>query len=224
MVAEGGGWTLIINQGPSFDPQADSVQALIVQVDAGARVDSGKADSGQPDGGAADGGQPETCYDQDCVSPVYPLVRVRSDVMLDMSDGPIRGEYYLARAVINGIDVRGRGKTLRELFTTGPYFLDNEDNSNVTVRVHSGSSCADALPFRNGEFALQRLSGRRRVWKDRAGLRRFGLICAGAGGVQFAIGAAYTHTAPWGQCAGWPQAPNYSDYNYLPDNYRIWLR
>jgi hypothetical protein len=42
--------------------------------------------------------------------------------------------------------------------------------------------------------------------------------------VTFAIGAASSQTEPWGQCAGWPQLPNYADYNFFPDNLRIWLR
>ena len=42
--------------------------------------------------------------------------------------------------------------------------------------------------------------------------------------MRCAIGAASSQFKSWGQCAGWPQTPNYAGCNFLPDNFRIWLR
>jgi hypothetical protein len=227
MEAEGGGWTLILNQGPSFDPRGE-VQALIIQTDAGrpdaGRTDAGRTDAGPTDAGRSDAGPADTCFDHECVSGAYSTVPVRSDVMLDMSDEPISGELYSARAIFTAIGVAGRAKTLRELFTTGPYFLDTEDNSNVTVRVRSGTTCASSLAWEMGNILCNPC---RAEGDCGATVLVFGdsdSICSTAEPVHFAIGAAYSHTEPWGQCAGWPQDPNYGDYNFLPDNYRIWLR
>jgi len=144
--------------------------------------------------------------------------------MLDMSDDPISGNAYSARVIFNGIDLAGRGKTLRELFTTGPYFLDADDNSNVTVRVRSGTTCASSLPFEMGNLLCGTCRGDGGCGRTVLVFGDSDSICAGAEPIHFAIGAAYSHTEPWGQCAGWPQEPNYGDYNFLPDNYRIWLR
>jgi hypothetical protein len=216
MSAEGGGWTLILNQGMSFDPRAP-LEAVV-------QVDSGRPPGdGAPEAGRDDAGPKRTCYDEECVSRAYTTVRVRSDVMLDVSDGPIGGSAYSARVVVDGIGAAGRGKTLQELFTTGPHFLDVDDNSNVTVRVHSGAACADALPYELGNVLCNPC---RRGTDCGSSVLVFGdsdSICA-AEAVTFAIGAALSQAEAWGQCAGWPQAPNYGDYNFMPDNFRIWLR
>jgi hypothetical protein len=41
---------------------------------------------------------------------------------------------------------------------------------------------------------------------------------------RFAIGAAYSYSEPWQNCAGWPQDPGYGGGDYYPNNVRIWVR
>jgi len=164
------------------------------------------------------------CYDSVCTSAAYKLVRMRADVMLDVSDTPISGSSFSARIILANIDGRARGKTLHQLFTTGPYYLDDDLNSNVTVRVPDGRACANALPWETANLLCD-------VCHSDGGCGQAVLVfgdahpgCAMQAALTFAIGAAYSSTRPWHQCAGWPEAANYSNYNYLPDNYRIWLR
>lgn len=100
MAAEGGGWTLVLNDGPSFDPATQGV-----------------ADA--------------QCYRSNCTSLAYSTVLVGSDVMLDLRDGALVATNQVARVVISGVEARTRGKTVRALFTTGPYYLEKQDNSNL---------------------------------------------------------------------------------------------
>ena len=192
MTAEGGGWTLILNQNTKFDVAAPS--------------------------------SADVCYDTLCTSAAYRTVRLGADVMLDVSDAPIAGDTFSARAVFTAIDGTARGKTLHQLFTTGPYYLDDDQNSNVSVRVPSGRSCASALPWELAGLLCD-------ACHADGGCGQAVLVfgdahpgCLEQGALTFAIGAAYSSTQAWDQCAGWPQAPNYTGYNYLPDNYRIWFR
>ncbi len=192
MTAEGGGWTLILNQNTKFDAAAPA--------------------------------STDVCYESLCTSAAYRTVRLVADVLLDVSDAPIVGNTFSGRAVITAIDGTARGKTLHQLFTTGPYYLDNDLNTNVQVRVPSGRSCASALPW---ELAGLLCDSCHADGGCGQAVLVFGDAhpgCTEQTALTFAIGAAYSSIRPWHQCAGWPQAANYANYNYLPDNYRIWLR
>jgi hypothetical protein len=192
MTAEGGGWTLVLNQGPSFDPQT-----------------TGLADA--------------LCFGASCTSLAYSEVLLEEDVMLDMSELVITEDDYDARVIVIGVQPGTRARTLRTLFNEGPYFVEAEDNSNVTVRVSGNRSCQDALA--RDMSALVCATCEPDTPCD-ARVLVFGDVdssCEQTLGVPFAIGGAESHTVPWTNCSGWPQLPN-SDLNYYPDFVRIWVR
>jgi hypothetical protein len=193
MTQEGGGWTLVVNEGPSFDPTT-----------------SGVADA--------------LCYASGCTSIGYSLVLLKADVMLDVSNAPIAGTTYSARLIVTGVHAMSRGKTLRTLFTTGPNFVETEDNSNLAVRMRDGAECS-TLPADLVKLACDRCTAAACkvpiiVFGD--GDAESG--CHAAGVPRFAIGAASDYATPWSNCAGWPQDPNHGDFDFYPDYVRVWIR
>lgn len=193
MMLEGGGWTLVVNEGIAFDPTT-----------------SGVADA--------------LCYASSCTSIGYSLVLLNSDVMLDVSNDPIATTTYSARLIVTGVHAMSRGKTLRTLFTTGPNYVEAEDNSNVAVRMRDGSDCS-TLPTDMATIACEKC--------DTAGCKVpvmvFGDGDAAAGCrttavPRFALGAATDQATGWANCAGWPQDPNYADFDFYPDYVRVWVR
>jgi len=192
MVAEGGGWTLVLNAGASFDQTTNGV--------AGAQ-----------------------CYRQNCTSLAYSTVRVSADVMIDVRNGALVADNYSARVVITGVAMASRGKTVRTLISTGPNYLEKEDNSNLVVRLSGSDSCDDTLPSDMAASVCNSCPT--------------GMACAGPvlvfgdddpgcvdSSFKFAIGAADSYTEPWTNCAGWPQSPSVGDIRYYPENFRIWIR
>lgn len=99
-----------------------------------------------------------------------------------------------------------------------------DDNSNLTVRVPSGATCAAVVPYELGNVVCNPCWRGTECGQPVLVFGDSDSICSPEGAVKFAIGAAISHTEFWGQCAGWPQLPNYGDYNFFPDNFRIWLR
>jgi hypothetical protein len=193
MMQEGGGWTLVVNEGTDFEPTT-----------------SGTADA--------------VCYSSSCTSIGYSLVPITSDVMLDVSDSAIAGSTYSARVIVTGVHAMSRGKTLRTLFTTGPNYLEAENNSNLAVRMRDGADC-NTLPKDFASAACQSCA----TAGCKVPVLVFGDGDADAGcGVaaisRFAIGAADGYATPWNNCAGWPQHPAYSDTSFYPPYVRVWVR
>jgi hypothetical protein len=193
MVQEGGGWTLVVNQGTDFDPKT-----------------SGAADA--------------VCYLSSCTSIGYSLVPINSDVMMDVSDSAIAGATYGARLIVTGVHAMSRGKTLRTLFTTGPNYLEAENNSNLAVRMRDGADC-NTLPQDFASAVCQSC--------DTASCKKPVLVfgdgdaadeCSAAAGAHFAIGAANDYATPWHNCAGWPQHTAYSQTSFYPSYVRVWVR
>jgi hypothetical protein len=179
METDGGGWTLALNQGTSFD-----------------KTVAGTA-------GAA-------CYDANCVSLAYSTVPVVADVMLDAADTDITGETFMARSVITGIAASSRAKTLAYLFQNGPFYLDAEDNHNMTT-----TGCTSAIP---SDYASAVCDSR---------VLTFGDVdngCGAPGTSRYALGLWTSYTVDYANCAGWPQTVDYGDTHYWPRNFRIWVR
>jgi hypothetical protein len=192
MAAEGGGWTLVLNEGPSFDP---ATQGANVQ-----------------------------CYRQSCTSLAYSTVLLGSDVMLDVRDGAIVAANYVARVVITGVEARSRSKTVRALFRGGPFYLEKEDNSNVSVTLSGNGTCSETFTGDFGRLACDSCAGNASC---SAPVFTFGdadVGCVEDPMFAFAIGGSENYTTGWGNCAGWPQEPNPSDVNHYPDNFRVWVR
>jgi hypothetical protein len=192
MVQEGGGWTLVVNEGTDFDPST-----------------SGTGD--------------EVCYSSSCTNLGYSLVPVKSDVMLDVSDSAISGSTYSARLVVTGVHAMSRGKTMRTLFTTGPNYVEAENNSNLAVRMRNGVDC-ESLPQDFASAACRSC--------DTAGCKQPVLVFGDDDGdpacnatvPRFALGAAKDYAMPWNNCAGWPQHPAYSGTSFYPLFVRVWVR
>jgi hypothetical protein len=191
MVAEGGGWTLVLNAGVAFD-----------------QTTSGVADA--------------QCYQQDCTSLAYSTVPLGADVMLDVGNSALVADNYLARIVITGVAPASRGKTVRTLINTGPSYLENEDNSNLVVRLSDDASCAETLP---ADLAALACTSCAAGVDCEAPVLVFGDSDPGCAEspFEFAIGGAISYSVPWGNCAGWPQQPT-TDIQYYPNNFRIWIR
>jgi hypothetical protein len=193
MAQEGGGWTLVVNEGPGFDPATEGVAGAL-------------------------------CYASSGTSIGYSLVPLESDVMLDVSNSPIAVTTYTARLVVTGVHTMSRGKTLRTLFTTGPNYVEAENNSNLAVRMRDGADCS-TLPADLVRVAC--------LSCDSAGCKEpvmvFGDADADAGCHEgsvphFAIGGAEDYVMPWNNCAGWPQAPGDADFSFYPTYVRVWVR
>lgn len=188
MSAEGGGFTLVLNQGTTFDPTTPGAAAL--------------------------------AYNAAGTNLAYSHVPLVGDVMLDMSDTPIVGATYTARVVITAVHTLTRGHTVRELFATGPHYLEQENNSNLLARISGGRTCNDALPGDIGQLVCNSCTGSGCT----AAVLVFGDIDPGCDQTAtFAIGGATSYTTAWGNCAGWPQNPNISA-NHYPDHFRVWVR
>jgi len=191
MTQEGGGWTLVLNQGPDFDTEtAGVVDAL------------GYASSG--------------------TSVAYSLVPLNADVMLDVSNSPIAGTTYAARVIVTGVHEKSRGKTLRTLFTTGPNYVEAEDNSNLAVRMRDGAECgtlpADLVKMVCDECVTPGCKVPVLVFGDQDP----NSSCNPGDAPRFAIGGANDYETPWENCAGWPQ--NAQDSYFYPPYVRIWVR
>jgi hypothetical protein len=164
------------------------------------------------------------CYASSCANIAYSRVPLELDVMLDVSNSPIVSTTYTARLIVTGVHERSRGKTLRTLFTTGPNFVEAENNGNLAVRLRDGGKCED-LPI---EFAKAVCPA-----CDAAGCAGPVLVfgdgdsdpdCDPSAEPRLAIGAALSYTTSWNNCAGWPQNPKFSDVDYYPDYVRVWVR
>lgn len=192
MVAEGGGWTLVLNAGAGFDQTTNGV--------AGAQ-----------------------CYRQNCTSLAYSTVSVSADVLIDVRNGALVADNYLARVVITGVPMATRGKSVRTLISTGPNYLEKEDNSNLVVRLSGPDTCHDTLP---SEMAASVCNSCTTGAACVAPVLVFGDDDPGCVDTpfKFAIGAADSYTDPWSNCAGWPQNPSVGDERYYPQNFRIWIR
>jgi len=165
----------------------------------------------------------DPCVGGQCTSLAYSRTPLESDLLMDFDAGPIEGDQFSARALIRGVHPAALGKTIRELFTTGPFVIEREDNSNVSVSVPSHASCTDSLPPDLAEVLCQSCSTGQPCT---APVMVFGDNDAGCPmqSYRFAIGAAQSYSEPWQNCAGWPQAPGYGGGDYYPKNVRIWVR
>lgn len=193
MANEGGGWTLAVNEGTSFDPTTTGVTTA--------------------------------CYSSSCTNVAYARLPLDSDVMIDISNEPIVTSTYTARIIVSGVHAMSRGKTLRTLFTTGPHYLDTEDNSNVAVRMIGGAACS-TLPTDFADLVCEDCT----TPDCTAPVLVFGDFdsaascrAVGAAVPKFAIGGAYAYDKPWTNCAGWPQDPNRAA-DFYPDYVRVWIR
>ena len=192
MVAEGGGWTLVLNDGPAFSQATSGV--------AGAQ-----------------------CYREGCTSLAYSTVPIDGDVMLDVGNVALVADNQLARIVITGVASATRGQTVRALISTGPSYLEKEDNSNLVVRLKGAESCEDTLPTdMAGLVCTSCMAGE----ACDAPVLVFGDDDPGCVDTpsRFAIGGAINYSEPWGNCAGWPQSPTIGDIQYFPQHFRIWVR
>ena len=193
MTQEGGGWTLVVNEGPTFDPTTTGVKD-------------------------------ELCYASACTSIGYSLVPLESDVMIDVSNSPIAITTYSARLIVTGVHETSRAKTLRTLFTTGPNYLETENNSNLAVRMRDGADC-DTLPADLATIACKTCDTENcRVPVIVLGDADAAAACRTGPVPHFALGAAYDFATPWSNCAGWPQDPNYTEFDFYPDYVRVWVR
>lgn len=193
MSAEGGGWTLILNEGPSFDPSTMGVRNAL-------------------------------CYGATCTSIAYSQVLLGADVMLDVSDQPIAMNDFTARVIISQVHAMTRGRTVRALFTGGPYYLEEEDNSNLTVRLNDGASCSSVFP---ADMAALVCTSCEAGASCNAPVLVFGDDdpgCVTDDPFVFAIGGATSHSVAWGNCAGWPQVPSIGTNEYYFTNFRVWIR
>ncbi|HWA72565.1 MAG TPA: fibrinogen-like YCDxxxxGGGW domain-containing protein [Polyangiaceae bacterium] len=190
MTAEGGGWTLVLNDGPAFTP---GTQGANMQ-----------------------------CFRQDCTSLAYSTVPIVSDVMLDVRDGAIVANNYLARVIVTGVASGTRNHTVRELFTDGPHYLEQENNSNLVVRLTGTGTCTDSLPSDFAALVCNTCTGA----NCSVPVLTFGdnPDCIDNPSYVFAIGGSQSYSEAWSNCAGWPQTPDIGDFNYYPDNFRVWVR
>src|SRR5437762_9421528 len=88
----------------------------------------------------------DSCVNDRCTTLAYSRVPLESDLLLDFASGPIVADQFSARALIRGVHPTALGKTIRELFTTDRFFIEREDNSNVSISVPSGLTCSESLP------------------------------------------------------------------------------
>jgi hypothetical protein len=192
MVAEGGGWTLVLNGGTAFSQNTNGV--------AGAQ-----------------------CYRENCTSLAYSTVPVGADVMLDVGNVALVAANQSARIVITGVPAATRGQTVRTLISTGPSYLEKEDNSNLVVRLSGTESCEDTLP---SDMAALVCTSCMPGEDCGAPVLVFGDHDSGCVDPpsRFAIGGAISFSEPWDNCAGWPQTPVIGTIRYYPENFRIWVR
>ena len=165
----------------------------------------------------------DSCVSSPCTSLAYSRLPLESDLLLDFNSTPIEADQFSARALIRRVHPAALGKTIRELFTTGQFFIDREDNSNVSVSVPSGLTCSQSLPQDLAEVLCQSCATGQSC---NAPVMVFGDNDPGCPmeSYRFAIGAAYSYSEPWDNCAGWPQDPGYGGGDYYPKNVRIWVR
>lgn len=193
MTAEGGGWTLTLNEGTDFDPSLPGVPEAL-------------------------------CYTTSCTSLAYSEVLLNADVMLDVANGPIEANDFEGRVVITGVQAATRAKTVRTLFLGGPHYLEDEDNSNLAVRLPGNGVCSDLVgPL--GDFAGLVCDTCSNGEECGASVLVFGdndSACAPAA-PPFAIGGAHSFTVDWTNCAGWPQMPGSTPRHY-PEHFRVWIR
>lgn len=78
-------------------------------------------------------GEDNDCYTWRCIDAAYSQLPLAADLMLDSSDSAISGENYANRVVIEGIAGDAVGKTMRELFTDGPFFVDRGSDADTTA-------------------------------------------------------------------------------------------
>jgi hypothetical protein len=168
-----------------------------------------------------EGSLTSVCYAEACTNRAYSTVAIATDVMLDFDTLPISSNVYLARAVITGVHSTSRGRTLHTLMTTGPAYLEREDNSNISLTVNDPAGCA-ALP---GEFAFLVCNECDDPSGDPCGVPVLTLGDADSlcDDVKFAIGASVSYTSAWGNCSGWPPGPNWGLGGY-PGYFRMWVR
>ncbi len=186
MTTSGGGWTLVLNDGTTFNP------ALL-------------------------GADAATGFNSSYVHLAYSTVAITADVMLDASDTAIVGTNQQLRTVIAGVPPAVVGKTVRELFTSGgPYYLDAENNSNVTNTFAGGLVCGTFTDWADYKGAACGTA----VFAIRDAA---GPSCANVG-TTFPVGIEQSYTVAIENCAGWHQAPNFNSINFAPDNLRIWVR
>jgi cysteine-rich repeat protein len=180
MEIDGGGWTLAFNETAMvFDETADGVTD-------------------------------NACYLENCTNRAYSTVLLTSDILIDGSDGDMAGAQYDARTQVLGVEAMTLDHTMRELFTTpGPWYVEAEDNSNVTNSFQNMFDCNN-------------------LWGDYGNL-----ICgdnvitfydqAGCNGPVLEIGSSVDYVTPHNNCAGWKATT--MDYGYhWPENFRIWVR
>ena len=150
------------------------------------------------------------------------------DVLLDVGGADVTSDRYAARVRILGVHRGSRGKTLREMFNSGPYFLDDNDNHNVSVITTDGAPCEQALP---PDFATLLCE----TCDDPVQVCGLPVITLGDGDSAclnppplFAIGASKSDSQAWTNCAGWPQATRLgsteASVDFYPAHFRIWIR
>ncbi|HET9932023.1 MAG TPA: fibrinogen-like YCDxxxxGGGW domain-containing protein [Polyangiaceae bacterium] len=168
------------------------------------------------------------CYEKNCTSSVYATLPLASDILLDVADEDIIGANYAARIRILGVNSASRGKTLRDLFTSGPNFLERGDNGNLEIFTPHGEACEDVLPPDFASLVCDTCeSAVAACGTPVITLGDADSACNDA--VTFAIGASDSESESWTNCAGWPQAPFLVDsqsnqFQYYPTNFRVWLR
>ncbi len=141
----------------------------------------------------------------------YSTVLLETDVMLDVRMDAIVREGQTARAIITGVQTKTRGRTLRDLFTTGPNYLEAEDNSNLVLKssIECQFSPTDLSPLFCDTPVI--------VFGDRD-------TSCNPASPTFAIGGARSHSQRWDNCAGWPQATVVVGAQHFPNNFRVWIR
>lgn len=112
MTTDGGGWTLLFNDGTTFDTTAP----------------------GTPD--------VDCFNTSNCSNLAYSTIPIAADIMFDAADTAFTGTNQSVRSIVKSIDPAMRGKTLSYLFNTvGTWYVDDATNSNVTNLFASGFDC-----------------------------------------------------------------------------------
>jgi hypothetical protein len=181
MTTAGGGWTLVFNEGPTFDPYSAGVTD-------------------------------QTCWHTNCASRAYGFVIVVDGMMLDMNEGNITSESFQARAIVRDVHSSSRNKTMRQVMTAGPSFLEAENNSNLELTVYDPLGCDGIAPGARELFCgTQVITFAEPNWCN---------------GQLLSLGASLSYTEVAMNCAGWPQHPDWGQpsNHYFPTNFRIWIR
>ena len=195
MTTDGGGWTLLFNDGTDFvaDQAGEEEQTCFESLCAN------RAYSRLPLGA-------DMMFDA-------------ADVPMSSDDE------LATRGIITGIHHELSGETLAHVLThpgPGPdsgWPVEAQDNSNLVAHFSNGGSCDEPDSWLDGEWTPYLLCGSRVI------ILNDGESPTGSpGNGGFLIGMGDSYSVGHGNMAGWPQMPIFEDVRFYPDYFRIWTR